>query len=328
MKQLPAPYGYSPMRRANSVRRTTHIDMTWPGGSEQPMHFMGCGRDVFTTEGNAWIQVLAQDDFTASVTMDRKILSIESSCERCDVGALAGFTGGAYLRAVLQERFPDERQAGTPLYLLLDDLSGSSLIAGWAFTQRPDYIDDFNIQVVEDSALRQTMMNVCLGFAEGSTSLSGEFGSTTSERCAVVQSLVNPEDPEGWPAMPHYTEASMRRARRIDVWLEHDMTRAEVYFQDSASRADGSRVAVHEYCLQAYIDSSSGALVRLEAEPHILPYPECPNAIANLDRLLGTPVQELRTTVLKRLARTEGCTHLNDAVRSLAEVPVLADHLC
>lgn len=327
MKQLPAPYGYSPLRRANSVRRTTHIDMTWPDGEERPMQFIGSGRDILTRDFNAPIEVLAHDDFTASVTMDRKILSIESSCQRCDVGALAGFTGGAYLRAVLQERFPEERQAGTPLYLLLDDLSGSSLIAGWAFTQRPDYVDDFNIQVVEDPALRQTMMNVCLGFAEGSTSLSGELGSTTSERCAMVQSLVNPKDPEGWPAMADYTETSMRRARRIDVWLEGDLTRAEVYFQDTASRADGSRVAVHEYCLQAYIDAATGVLSRLDAEPRILPYPECPNAIANLDRLLGTPVQELRTTVLKRLARTEGCTHLNDAVRSLAEVPVLADYL-
>ena len=327
MKQLPEPYGHSPLRRPNSVRRTTHIDITWPDGEAQPMHFVGCGRDILTGECAPSIRVLLQDDFTASVTMDRKILSIESSCNRCDVGALAGFTGGAYLRAVLQERFPEERNAGTPLYLLLDDLSGSSLIAGWAFTQRPGYVDDFNIQVVEDPGLRQTMMNVCLGFAEGSTSLSGELGSTTSERCAVVESLVNPEDPDGWPAMADYTQTSMRRARRIDVWFEGQMTRAEVYFQDTASRADGSRVAVHEYCLQAYVDTSSGALVRLDAEPHILPYPECPNAIANLDRLLGTPVQDLRMTVLRRLARTEGCTHLNDAVRSLAEVPVLATYL-
>lgn len=327
MKQLPAPYGYSPLRRANSIRRTTHIDMTWPDGEEQPMRFVGCGRDVLTRDTQEPINILQQDEFTASVTMDRKILSIESSCQRCDVGALAGFTGGAYLRAVLQERFPEERVAGTPLYLLLDDLSGSSLIAGWAFTQRPDYVDDFNKQVVEDPALRQTMMNVCLGFAEGSTSLSGELGSTTSERCAVVTSLVNPEDPHGWPEMADYTETSMRRARRIDVWMEGELIRAEAYFQDTASRADGSRVAVHEYCLQAYIDPASGTLIRLEAEPHILPYPECPNAIRNLDRLLGTPVNELRTTVLKRLARTEGCTHLNDAVRSLAEVPILADYL-
>lgn len=327
MKPLPAPYGHSPLRRANSVRRTTHIDMTWPDGEEQPMHFVGCGRDVLTRAPQEPIDVLMQDDFTATVTMDRKIVSIESSCRRCDVSALTGFTGGAYLRAVLQERFPDEREAGTPLYLLLDDLSGSSLIAGWAFTQRPGYVDDFNIQVVEDTALRQTMMNVCLGFAEGSTSLSGELGSTTSERCAVVKSLVNPEDPDGWPVMAEYCETSMRRARRIDVWSEGNITRAEVYFQDTASRADGSRVAVHEYCLQAYIDAANGTLARLDANPHILPYPECPNAIANLERLIGTPVKELRTTVLKRLARAEGCTHLNDAVRSLAEVPVLANYL-
>jgi hypothetical protein len=31
--------------------------------------------------------------------------------------------------------------------------------------------------------------------------------------------------------------------------------------------------------------------------------------------------------VLQRLARTEGCTHLNDALRALAEVPILLAQL-
>jgi hypothetical protein len=35
----------------------------------------------------------------------------------------------------------------------------------------------------------------------------------------------------------------------------------------------------------------------------------------------------LRHVVLERLARTKGCTHLNDALRALAEVPVLAERL-
>jgi hypothetical protein len=50
---------------------------------------------------------------------------------------------------------------------------------------------------------------------------------------------------------------------------------------------------------------------------------ECPSAAARALDLLGAPLAELRNVVLERLARTSGCTHLNDALRALAEVPVL-----
>jgi hypothetical protein len=37
--------------------------------------------------------------------------------------------------------------------------------------------------------------------------------------------------------------------------------------------------------------------------------------------MVGTPVSSLRTNVIRELAREQGCTHLNDMLRSLAEVP-------
>ena len=43
--------------------------------------------------------------------------------------------------------------------------------------------------------------------------------------------------------------------------------------------------------------------------------------------IVGTPLGELRTTVLERLSGTRGCTHLNDAMRALAEVPTLLTEL-
>jgi hypothetical protein len=50
-------------------------------------------------------------------------------------------------------------------------------------------------------------------------------------------------------------------------------------------------------------------------------------AVANADRMVGTPLADLRTAVLEQLTRAtqghDGCTHLNDVLRSLAEVPVL-----
>jgi hypothetical protein len=68
-------------------------------------------------------------------------------------------------------------------------------------------------------------------------------------------------------------------------------------------------------------------LLSVEAEPRVLPFVECPGAAMNASRLLGTPLPELRDRVLAELKGTAGCTHLNDALRALAEVPVLVKHL-
>jgi hypothetical protein len=56
----------------------------------------------------------------------------------------------------------------------------------------------------------------------------------------------------------------------------------------------------------------------------VLPYDECPLAAPNVTRIEGVPLANLRREVLERIQFVECCTHLNDALRSLAEVPVLA----
>ena len=49
-----------------------------------------------------------------------------------------------------------------------------------------------------------------------------------------------------------------------------------------------------------------------------------PGGAPNTAWLAGATARNLRTEVLERIQRTDCCTHLNDALRSLAEVPVLA----
>ena len=118
----------------------------------------------------------------------------------------------------------------------------------------------------------------------------------------------------------------MRRARRIDVRLD-DAIVIDAAFQDSATTPAGGRAAVHEYSLTMTADPRSLAVLSLQAEPRILPQPECPSATANLSRLLGTPLPELREKVFAELKGTAGCTHLNDALRALADVPMLVKRL-
>jgi hypothetical protein len=118
----------------------------------------------------------------------------------------------------------------------------------------------------------------------------------------------------------------MRRARRVDLWHDGDAVAIDVGFQDSGTNpTGGDRIAIHEYHASALAEG--GALTALTVDARILPFVECPGAVANAQRLLGTPLLEMRSKVLSTLPGILGCTHLNDVLRSMAEVPQLAAKL-
>jgi hypothetical protein len=117
----------------------------------------------------------------------------------------------------------------------------------------------------------------------------------------------------------------MRRSRRIDVYVG-DVIQINSFFQDSTTVPHGGRIAVHEYQVDATA-SLDGELLSIVADPRVLPFAECPLAAINVDHMVGTPMRNLRLSVLDRLKGTAGCTHLNDVLRALAEVPILAGPL-
>ena len=43
--------------------------------------------------------------------------------------------------------------------------------------------------------------------------------------------------------------------------------------------------------------------------------------------MIGIPLQQFRQAVVEQLPGTLGCTHLNDALRALAEVPIMVTSL-
>jgi Protein of unknown function (DUF2889) len=142
----------------------------------------------------------------------------------------------------------------------------------------------------------------------------------------MVPSLVNPRDPNGWHTLGVQDGVGMRRARCIDVWHDGDDVVIDVSFQDSGTSPDarpnsGERIAIHEYHLMAR--AQDGILTDLKVDAHILPFQECPGAIIHAQRMIGTPLRDLRNKVLESLPGTLGCTHLNDVLRSMAEVPQL-----
>lgn len=245
-------------------------------------------------------------------------MSIAATPSPAGLQGLKGERAGGRLRGAIARALPEEVRAGTPLHLLLDDLAGVSLIAPWAWSRwDPNWLEDIQRRKADPRfAAAFNRENICAGLRTGSSGLSfAGDGIATPD-------LRDPADPEGLHAFPTLEGPSMRRARRIDV-SRNGAIRIDAHFQDSASTPDGDRSALHEYSLRATADPVSMVLLSIEAEPRVLPFAECPDAAPNVSRLVGAPLAELRDIVLERLKGPAGCTHLNDALRALAEVPVL-----
>ena len=172
------------------------------------------------------------------------------------------------------------------------------------------------------------MINICTGFAEGGSAHTEEGRpNAENQSSTVVGPLEHPDDPDGWHAMTVQEGPHMRRARRIDVWREAGLIKVDAGFQDSGSNPAGGRTALHEYQLHAEIDADSGILTALQVLPLVLPFRECPGAAIKATRLIGHKVADFRDDVLETLPGTAGCTHLNDVLRALADVPLLASRI-
>ena len=173
---------------------------------------------------------------------------------------------------------------------------------------------------------RRPMEGVCTGFRPGSSALSLDGSVASHQNSAVVVDLPHPDDPDGWHALTIQEGVGMRRARQIDIWVD-GVIHIDSTFQDSATEPGGGRTAIHEYGLRATADPVTLELLSLVPDPRVLPFPECPSAVNNVSRMLGTPLGELREKVLVELKGTAGCTHLNDVLRSLAEAGALVERL-
>ncbi|MDE8653557.1 DUF2889 domain-containing protein [Novosphingobium album (ex Liu et al. 2023)] len=320
--------GPAPPRAPGSVRRTSTIDVGWPDGPWGDMAFTARARDIVTPLAGGAPQVCAEDGFEATIDRDRTIVAIRTFPHRAGEARLAGHRGGGHLRRALEEIMPEERREGTPLYLILDDISGASLVSGWAWSQWTNdwlHARDGSFDEAQFARAMAERVGICVGFAPGATVHRLGAGRRPSSGAPTCD-LRDPHDPQGWHAYAEQQGVGLRRARRIDVTRGEAIV-IDAAFQDSATRPDGGRQALHEYRIMARVTPDTLGITAIEAEPRVLPFPECPGASRTLDRLIGAPLGDLRAIVLERLRGTAGCTHLNDALRALAEVPRLVSLL-
>ena len=334
-KVLPAPpratANPAPQRPSASVRRTSSIDVSWPEGEDGDRLFVGRARDYHTPNGGGHGRVIAEAGYRATLAQDKTITSIVGEPADARLDRLVGVRGGNHLRLFIKETMPELIASGAPLYLPLDDISGTALVSAFAWSQwHDDWAERLRERMAEGDFERMMSdrINICWGLQEGNSGVSRD-GPPRNVAEADAGDVRNPADPEGWHPLHESEGPGFRRARRIDVTRDprSGLIQVNAAFQDSAKRKDTGRVAIHEYNIVATVDPDTLELLTLEPEARILPFSECPGAIHNARRLIGSRIPDVRETVLGQLRGPEGCTHLNDALRALAEVPKLADYL-
>lgn len=318
----------APVRTANSVRRTCTIDVSWPDGEQGDRLFIGRCRDYRTPAGGGRGSVLDEAEYRATLAQDKTITAITATPAPAKLDQLVGVRGGNHLRLFIKQTMPELIADGAPIYLPLDDISGTALVSAFAWSQwYPDWAERIRGALPEDQfeKMMANRVDVCWGLQAGNSGVTGGPRSDIAEAGDVR----NPADPEGWHELPDSDGPGFRRARRIDVTRDDTagLIRIEAAFQDSAKRKTQGRVAIHEYNLSASAALATGELLSLVPEPRVLPFGECPGAVNNAQLLVGRRLPEIREAVLELLRGPLGCTHLNDALRALAEVPRLAAYL-
>src|SRR5262245_13494388 len=327
------PSRSSPPRHPGSIRRTSNLDMWSDPDDRRTMWLRGRARDLLTARDGV-SRVLGETRLDVRTSANRAIDEIRADPPRPGLEELVGQRVSSGFRKHIDGAVPGDRDAGTLLFYLLDDLPTAALIGGYVWSRfdssgRPR--DEMPAPPRQSGATAPSagaLENICSGWRTGGTAMRlMSSGRPPMGVTPIAPELVPADDPLAWHHLDEMPRASMRRRRRVDVVPARDGVVVDAMFRDSCRTPDGREVAVHEYTMHATVDPAARTVVSIAAEPRVLPFVECPSAAGNVDRIIGDRVADLRSTVLRSLTGLDCCTHLNDALRALAEVPVLLDQL-
>jgi hypothetical protein len=315
-----APVAATTARAPRSVRRTSTIDSVRPGGPAGEVVVRARARDLLTTVSNTAV-VLGTEGFDATVAADRTLLTLDHPDPRL-VPLVGASVAGGFRGRVLQ-LISDDAARLTLLNLLLDDWPGASLVSGYAMQRYPGWSGG----VLPNDHLT-AVTDLCAGWAVEATIMEAvrNTGAVPAPTAPPVPAETA-TDEAAWHARPHLPGGATRRARRLDLVAAdnpNEIMRFDAHFRDSYCDADDGEGAVHEYSLRGRFDPLRRTIVTIDAKAHVLPWTECPQAIASASRVAGTTVDDLRARVRTEFIGTSTCTHLNDMLRSLADLPALA----
>ena len=315
-------------RRPGSVRRTSHMDIGFLDGGG--LALTGASRDLKTSALGADV-VLGAARLRALIGPTRLLEKLEVSPD-ADTSKLIGVAVSGGFRSVVDETVPEHRANHSPLYLLLDDLPVVALISGYAVLYRGADQPSQPISVSSNerpSPGRGPRVDICAGWRGDGMMMtaiaSGDGTPTPIGPSAPI--LESPDDPLAWHAVPSLPAGSMRRRRLIDLSGDGEMLQVSAMFRDTHVDELEVETVLHEYELEMEVDAQTMVVTSCEARPRTLPWPECPAAADSARRLAGHRVAELRSLVRAEFRGISTCTHLNDLLRSLADVAILVRSL-
>lgn len=274
------------------------------------MHVHGAVRDVVTDqEGRG--RVIGAASVDCVVASDRVVTSIASDPDESRLSELVGRVAHRGWRAAVRDLVGDD----SALSSLLDDVPIALLLSSYG-ALRQGALDMTAVQ-----PLMVHMRNLCAGWAEGATPMRTMDAGLPMPLPGVVPLDLDAQDDElATEPRLALVPGEVRRTRRLDVTPGATVVvRAD--FRDSWCDDAGEVGVLHEYVVTATIDSE-GVVTAIEAEPRVLPYDECTLAAASPRRLVGRRITDVAEEV-RAGAGTSTCSHLDDLLRTLTNVPKL-----
>lgn len=216
-------------------------------------------------------------------------------------------------RKVIAEAMPDQAAPRTLTYSILDDVPGAFLVSGYALL-RDGLIPRFDENAV---AARHGQADVCAGWdVRGPVFNVMVDHGVSPTPYGPVAPPIEANDRYGWHVLPPLERGTIRRRRVIDAWPAN----ARGHFRDSYV-ADDHEMVMHEYSFDVALDGDR--ITSISVVPRVLPWQECPNAIASAQGVVGLGLDAVVDKVLADYRGTSTCTHLNSTLKSLADIGAL-----
>jgi Protein of unknown function (DUF2889) len=332
---LPGPVAeVAPPRRPNSIRRSSHVDVTRRAGGmglSNLTSISGAGRDLLTY-GDSNAGVVASATVAVSVDTSGLIDSVESMPDGVDCSPLLGVRVGFGFRSGARGLLTE--LSGSLLGSLVDDFSGAPAPSGYGSIREGIVLGTPPPAPPPDaSKAGATQTDVCAGWrAEGLPTRHREQGVELpfDMEPPVAPELALGDDPLAWHHLGDPGDRQSRRIRRLDVWRDGDQILVDTMFRDSTVDPDPDQTqrVVHEYALSAVIAGDLSEVLAIGADPRALPFEtDCPYAADSVQLIVGLPPGELRRSVGQVSRGPVSCTHLNDLMRTLADIPHLVELL-
>ncbi|MGV0713929.1 DUF2889 domain-containing protein [Mycolicibacterium sp. XJ662] len=306
--QRPVPA--SPPLAAGTLRRTSTIDThpTDDGGSDVDLRasdVVGCGAD---TLGRVAIRARLDNRVVADI-------SAVPHDER--LSRLVGHRVGPGFRSTVADLLPEDVERASLLNLLLDDWVGAALVSGYALQHTAI---ELGAEQTLPAGTADRMAGICAGFAPDASLVSyarrNDIIPTARGPVAPPLDLVHAVE----PLRPN----GMRRYRRLDLHrTDAGSAEFDAHFRDSHVDSEGLETIVHEYTVTGVVDMSTRTITSVQADVRVLPWQECPGAIASADRVQGMTLTELRDRIRREFVGTSTCTHLNDTLRAIGDLDAL-----